>query len=789
MSQQRNAACNCGSGKKYKHCCALKESAASVAPPAVEMGQLAELFRLGRHSELEQRALAMLVRFPAAGFLWQLLGAVQSQQGKDSLRAFRRSAELLPADAGAQSNLGTALAAADLHQDAIASYQRAIVINPTFGDAYFNLANSQGRVGELTEAVSNYRRAIDAKPGFSEACNSLGLALQQLQQLPEALASFREAIRCKPGNVKAHFNLANALEKTGEIDAAMQSLCEAIAINPHFANGHGRLAEMLSGQGRYLEALEYLQRACEQEPQSAVRHFNLGVAFQMIERFDEAMRCYQISLQWQPDLAEANNNLGVCLQNQGQIDEAMNACRRALDLRPDFAMAHNNLGLFCKDVGQLDDAITSYRRAVALDPQYTQAHSNLVYLLSFHPDYDQASICDEAKRFGLAHNVDSRQLDTAHNMASESPSRRLRIGYVSPDFREHCQSFFTVPLLSNHDRSQVEVVCYADLARPDDITARLQGYADVWRTTHLQSDAAVAAMVVRDRIDILVDLTMHMSKGRPHLFAMNPAPIQVAWLAYPGTTGIAAMDYRFTDPWLDPDDGNDADYTEASIRLRDSFWCYDPLNNELKPNGLPALVNGHITFGCLNNFCKVTDDTLRCWGQIMAQTPASRLLLLAGKGPQHRKRVCDLLAIAGVTPDRVEFVEHQLRPDYLKTYHRIDLCLDTLPYNGHTTSLDSLWMGVPVVSQVGHTVVGRAGWSQSNNLGHPELVAFNECDFIALASALASDRDRLEKLRATLREKLEASPLMDGKRFAAAMEAGYRQAWLAAIETAARTPV
>jgi predicted O-linked N-acetylglucosamine transferase (SPINDLY family) len=352
--------------------------------------------------------------------------------------------------------------------------------------------------------------------------------------------------------------------------------------------------------------------------------------------------------------------------------------------------------------------------------------------------------------------------------------RKLHIGYVSPDFREHCQSLFTAPLLSHHDRREFKIHCYAHLPAPDATSRRLAGFADVWRPIQSTSDAEVESMIRADGIDILVDLTMHMSNGRPLLFARKPAPVQVAWLAYPGTTGQKAIDVRLTDPWLDPPDFDDHRYVERSIRLPSTFWCYDPGAETPAVNTLPALAAGYVTFGCLNNFCKVSDLSLHLWGRILGAVPDSRLILLAAPGT-HRSRVLDILQGFGITANRIEFVPYQARHAYLATYQRIDLCLDTLPYNGHTTSLDAYWMGVPVITRVGRTVVGRAGWSQLNNLNLPELAAFDDAQFVQKAVELAGDLETLSKLRAGLRERMLASPLMDGAAFAAAIESVYRR--------------
>jgi len=526
----------------------------------------------------------------------------------------------------------------------------------------------------------------------------------------------------------------------------------------------------LFNAGRYEELENQSRLAIDHYPDSGMAWKVLGVA--LLGQGKGAIPTLQKAAKLLPNDAEVHNNLGIALAATWQLDDAVLCYRQALKIKPNFAEAYNNMGNALKDTGRLDEAIACYRHAVALVPSYTQAHSNLIYLYYFHPAFDEASILSQAKQFTVGQEVPNDSLIEVN----KNPKKKLRIGYVSPDFRDHCQSLFTIPLLSNHDHTQFEIYCYAQLAKVDEISQRLAGYADVWRSTSGMSDAQLAEIITNDDIDILIDLTMHMSYGRPLLFARRAAPIQVAWLAYPGTTGIPAMDYRLTDPWLDPIELSDDRYTENTIRLPDTFWCYDPLVEGLEPNELPALANGYITFGCLNNFCKVSDDTLSRWGKIMSSVPLSRLILLAAPG-RHRQRVLNLLGHQGVAADRVEFVVFQPRSDYLQTYHRIDLCLDTLPYNGHTTSLDAYWMGVPVVTQVGQTIVGRAGWSQLNNLGLSGLAAFDEQAFIDIAVTLSADLPRLSQLRHSLRSCMESSPLMDGKRFARAIEAIYNQIW------------
>jgi predicted O-linked N-acetylglucosamine transferase (SPINDLY family) len=465
----------------------------------------------------------------------------------------------------------------------------------------------------------------------------------------------------------------------------------------------------------------------------------------------------------------------------GRPEEALKGFQDAVSLDSGYVDAYNNLANAAKDLGKLDDAIKYYRKTIELDPHYVHVHSNLVYTLHFHPDYDSQRILQEHIAWDRQHAQPLAKFIQPHRNDPD-PERRLRVGYVSPDFRDHCQCFFTDPLLKNHDHRQFEIFCYASVEHPDAITGRLRGYSDEWRNAMGLSAEQVANQVKKDQIDVLVDLTMHMAQHKLLAFARRPAPVQVSWLAYPSTTGLSAIDYRITDPYLDPPGMYDADYVEKSWRLPDTFWVYDltvvGLGDQLSPESgpLPAQTNGYITFGCLNNFCKVSDGTLDLWSKVMGTLPGSRLILLAPKGTP-RDRVLARLASGGVEASQVEFFSHVPRRQYLELYQRMDIGLDTQPYNGHTTALDSFWMGVPVVTLVGKTIVGRAGWSLLSNLKLRELAAQTPEEYVQIVKGLADDLPRLAELRGNLRPRMKESPLMDGARFARNMEAAYRQMW------------
>jgi predicted O-linked N-acetylglucosamine transferase (SPINDLY family) len=457
------------------------------------------------------------------------------------------------------------------------------------------------------------------------------------------------------------------------------------------------------------------------------------------------------------------------------LDEAIAAYRQAITLKPDFSIAHSNLGTVLMDKGSLDEAIASYRLAITLKPDFSLAHSNLVYALHFHSAFDAQAIAGEHQHWNrqFADPLKAFILPHANN---KDPERRLRIGYVSPDFFAHAESFFVVPLLAAHDPSQYEIHAYASVRRPDQVTDRLRRSVNVWHDVLGLSDEELAGKIRHDGIDILVDLTMHMADNRLLLFARKPAPVQVTWLAYPGSTGLETIDYRITDTWMDPPSHGTDGYSEESIRLPDSWCCFDPMS-DLPPVPVETAHRGDfVRFGSLNNICKLNEPLLEIWARLLTDVPGSRLALLAPEGGE-RERVWKLFGRQGIDRERIEFVGRCSRDEYLRLYDRIDIALDPLPYNGITTTLDALWMGVPVVSLAGRTAAGRAGLSLLSTVGLPELATKDPDGFVRIASGLANDLPRLTELRSTLRGMMQASPLMDASGFARDMEAAYRNMW------------
>jgi protein O-GlcNAc transferase len=733
--------------------------------------------RAGRLREAESIYRQILAADPDQHDAWHLLGLIACEVGNHQagVDCIERALAFRPDWAEAHFNLGNAWKDQGKLDLAIACYQKAVQWKPDFAEAHNNLGLGWREQGDLHEAAACYQRTLQLKPGFAEAHNNLGNVFNALGKPDDAVACYQRALQVKPDYAEAHNNLGNVFNDQGKADEAAVCYQRALQWKPEYVDAHNNLGNVFMERGKRDEAAACYQRALQLKPGYAEAHNNLGNVFNDQDRPDLAAACYQRALQLKPDYALAHYNLGVIWQERGNVDEAVECYRNALKRDPAYAEAHNNLGNALKDQGNLDGALASFHRAVELKPEVHTAHSNLLYTLIFCPGYDPRAIAEQHRLWSRRFAEPKAPVTQAHRNDCSS-GRRLRIGYVSPNFCDHAQSFFTAALFSAHDHENFEIFCYADVRRPDGITARLRSHADVWRDIAGLTDEQVAGLVRQDRIDILVDLTMHMARNRLLVFARKPAPVQVCWLAYQGTTGMTTVDYRLTDRYIDPPGLFDGDYSEESVRLPDAFWCYDPLTGEPAVSALPALENGFITFGCLNNFCKVNDSVLTLWAKVLEVVDGSRLILLAPEG-SARQRTLNLLEREGVERDRVTFVARQPRARYLELHQRIDISLDTFPYHGQTTSLDAFWMGVPVVTLVGSTPVARAGLSLLTNLGLPELVATTREHYVSIAAELADDLARLSELRATIRERLQSSPLMDAARFAGMVEAAYAEMW------------
>lgn len=606
----------------------------------------------------------------------------------------------------------------------------------------------------------------------------LNLAVQHHNagRLADAERLYRQILAADPNHYIAWQLLGTLACQTGHQSAGIDLFRRAIALKPDYADAYNNLSRALAELCRFEESLAAARRAIELAPRLAGAYNNLGVALDKLAHHDEALAAFQQALALDPSDLSATLNSGVLLNIHGKPDEAIACFRRVLAIHPDDFDANLNLGTALKSQARLDEALAAYRAANPSHPDAHQALSNIIYTMHFHAGSDAKSIRAELKRWNDAYAKPLPRFDHANH--DRDANRKLKIGYVSPDFRDHVIGRNLIPLLREHDRTKFELFCYADVNAPDEVTAQFQNYVGAnWRNVLGQPDDAVAKLVRQDRIDILIDCALHMAGNRLRVLARQPAPIQMTFAGAPASTGIETIQYRITAPLLEPPGiDNENFWAEKPLNLPDTWWCYEPGPGTPPVNDLPVKTNGYLTFGCLNNYCKINDPTLGLFARVMRQADRSRLILLSPEG-SHRQHALDIFQQAGVGPDRITFHAHLPRNRYLQTYQQIDIGLDSFPTNGHTTSLDAFWMGVPVVTRVGELSVGRAGALQLTYVDLPELIAHSEDEFAATVAQLASDQPRLSQIRASLRGRMQNSPMTNAPAFARAVESVLQTAW------------
>jgi predicted O-linked N-acetylglucosamine transferase (SPINDLY family) len=782
--------------------------------PSADIPALADRFRrFGALDQAEQLYRLALQQQPDDAELWARLGRVCHAQGHhdDAVTSLRRALELRRADWVLNNDLGAALmqqgrldealdclrAATCLRLDypeahhnegivrmrqhdvqgAALCFRRALALKPDDPVAYCNLGNALALLGEHDQGVDCHRRALQLRPDFVEAWLNLGHALRGLGQEDEAATCFERVAQLAPDDPGPLAELATLRMHRGELDAAVVRYEQALRLRPDWAEAYNNMGLALMALGRLDEAQLSFEQALYLRPDLAQVYNNLGLALFNKGRLAEARLDFERAIELRPDLADAHNNLGLACDAQGAPDEALASFERAAGIDPDHRGALTNLANAYKDAGRAAEAITCYRKALAPRPDDAPVHSNLLLAMQYQPGADPREILAEAVRYARQHAgplLGTIEPQPVRPLAG----RRLRIGYVSPDFREHPVVFFLEPILAAHDHRHFEIFVYADIPHPDATTQRLQGYADCWRSLTGLSDAQAAQRIRQDSIDILVDLAGHTGGNRLLAFARKPAPIQVSYLGYLGTTGLSAMDYYLTDAHADPPGPSEAQYQEQLIRLPECGFCYAPgPAPEVSPEP-PARQSGRVAFGCLNNPAKVSDEVLAVWSRVLAAVPESSLLLRNWTSRSAEERTSHFLSGHGIAPDRLSFAGLTAsRFDYLALYHTVDIALDPFPYNGVTTTCDALWMGVPVISLAGRMSVARQGVRFLRSVGLDELLAESLEDYVRIATDLAGDLARLAALRSGLRERMSRSPLMNALRLTSDLEAAYRALW------------
>lgn len=596
-------------------------------------------------------------------------------------------------------------------------------------------------------------------------------------RIAEACGLYRQAVHLAPRLAAAHLNLGIALAAAGDPQAAKRSYEAVLTLDPDHAFGNYNFANLAYTQRDSGTALTLVRRALSSKPDFAEAHVLLSSLLEEEGQIDRAVASLQEAIRLKPGYAGAHFNLGLLLHGLGRLDEAQAAVRGSLQLNPSYPDAHALLASVLWDQGAVPDSVECLRQAIALAPHRVDLRSRELFALNFDERLGADALFQKHAEFGawLEQAIPARFAGSFSK--AKEPLRRLRVGFVSGDFRIHPVALFLLPVLERRDRAAFEIFCYACDVRSDHITASIRALSDKWVDATELTSAELAQVIHADEVDIVVDLSGHSGSSRLAVYCEKPAPVQATWLGYLNTTGLSRMDYRFCDARTDPPD-TARYHSEALYALPDSQWCYRSFLDIGCAPSAPCEEAGHITFGAFNAPSKISSAMCMRWAQILASVPESRLLIAGVAALAKRASMLASLEQAGIGAHRVDLEPRVDLDRYYALFGRVDIALDTYPYGGGTTTFDALWMGVPVVTALGAPPGSRSAGSILEMLGLGDWIAPSIDGYVDLAVKQAGDREGIARLRRSLRPRLAGSALMDEHRFVRNFEAALRQMWV-----------
>jgi len=695
----------------------------------------------------------------------------------EALREVYRALELRTHYPAAYNALGAIQEKLHLRAEAIESYKKATELNPAYAAAHSNLGKVLYETGRSADSEKACDRALELTPACPEALNLKGNLLRMKGVFKKALDYFDRALEARPVCAEIYNNKALTLKAMKRLNEALVAARCAIACEASFAPAMVTLGVVLMDQGKLTEAIEQFEKAIACDPENVEAYNNLGSALIQSDRTDEGIEAYERAIELSEEVVATQKkyDMACLLYTKFSYEKALDAFNSALADMPNFVAAKNNVGVAMQNLGMTDEALDAYEQAISLDPKFSAAYSNKLMGMQYSDRYTNADVLELARRFGAHFD---RPDPRGFADRDRSPERKLRIGYISGDFNCHPVGFFALPAVSGHDHGRFEITCYYACDTDDEVTAYFRRFADRWRSVTSKSDDEIAEMVREDEIDILVDLNGHTAKTRLTSLGLKPAPIQVHWVGFTGTTGMSTVDYLILDPVSAPP-GADKWYAESLVRLPYGRFSYVPMVQELVRAEPPCLSRGHVTFGSFNNITKITDEVFEVWAQIVLAVPGARLLLKSRALVEEkvRERFIAKFEALGLPLDRLEFRGAGHYRGMLAEYNDMDIALDPYPFGGATTSCDAMLMGVPVITLPSDRLASRQTACFYANMGVEGFVATSRQDYIDRAVALANDPERLREARKMLPDALIAAPFTDSAKFTARLEDAYRAMW------------
>ncbi len=778
MTIGRNDPCPCGSGKKYKKCCGA--DAAPVRAGASDLTRALTLLQGGHPAKALAVCTAILRDQPQHPGALELAGMThyESREFAAARQYLDRLVLINPKDASAQANLAQVLSDLGDQQAAEASARRALALDARHAGAHNILGNILGARGVWDEALRHYRQAVAGDPRRAIFHHNLGHALQQLGK-EEAEAAYRKAIELEPQFSPAYANLGGLLVKYERCEEARDLLRRAVDLDQANVDAYNNLGLANRKLGNLSEAYGAYRVALEKNPKTAGVWHNLGLLYEEGNRRDEAMDCFRRAVEIDPEFLEAQRDWLHLLVWKGDLDTAHAVAVRLLnDMRLPMLIMPVILDVFGRtaDFSARDRAIEILRHLVQSGRYDPLSLTSLLMQLQYLPNLDEQENLGYHRLWGEA----TEQLTRHQRFATKvswKKTKPLRIGYLSPDFRHHSVGYFIQHVVAQHDCSRFEVHCYANQRNDDEITQKIRSSVAHFNEVRDLTDVQLAQRIHDDGIHILVDLAGHSAGTRLNVLAYRPAPMQCTWIGYLNTTGLKSVDYRITDRFAD--DPSAQQGTEQLMVLPESFLCIGGFPDSRVGEQLACIRNGFVTFASFNNLSKFTPEAVRLWAGVLGATPGSKMMIMF-KGVETdivRLHLFAEFAKYGVEADRLMLRSQAPRDQYLLAHNDIDIMLDTFPFNGGTITAGALWMGAPVVTLVGKAHRQRVGYSMLKNIGVEETIAWSEGQYVAVATSLARDPQRLAELRQRIARNMRASILCDAPRFTRQLENALVQAW------------
>ena len=777
------------------------DSRSETAVSEINFSDAQTAFSEGRLSDAEDICREVLGKDERCAGAWHLMGKMAALQGdletaaefasvaceldpqnadfvRELAEVFLRKKELEPAEQQIRHALemspdspeglillGRILAEKDDKSASLEAFQDALRLRKDYAEGFSHYATALQKFARGKDAISQIRKACALEPDSVEFQTNLAILLEQNARYVDALAAYGKAARMNANVGFVWFRQGKLLNGLKRYAESIPALAKAISLPGQLGDYHYEYGLALHMSKRFQEALVHYEKALSMGYNTAALQCNRGVIYKDLRKGGDAIMAFHAAVKMDPSNVSYLNNLGAAALELGLNSEALECFEQAVEKNPKLPTARNNIGNLLKDRARGMDALPQYRKSMELNPDDRDAPSNYLLCHMYIPDIDPKLVFEEHKKWGIS---TAKKFPPAFKFKPREAGAKIRVGFLSADLCHHPVAHFIEPIFRGYDRERFEFVAYGDQRKSDEFSARFAKQVDLWRETSSYDDRALAKLIHEDRVDILFELAGHTAYNRLGVFALKPAPVQVSYLGYPGTTGLPTIDFRITDAFADPQGTTEYLHTEKLIRVPECAWCFEPDASGPEVEPLPALKNGFVTFGCFNNMAKLNPALFETWAEILLCVPGSHLRLKARTLTDDgvRKELKSYFTDRGIEEDRLDFFGHTKKiADHLNHYHSVDIALDSFPYHGTTTTCEAMWMGCPVVTLAGKTHVSRVGVSLLSAVGLQEFITNTREAYIEKAVALAAQTDRLQELRSGMRDRLRNSVLMDEKRF------------------------